>query len=108
MANPVVELGMIKMAKSLKAFRSKSMKLRILTLLCCLSFTLMTSAQASGGQIRRPTKTQQTTRKEVDRNINTGKSETPPTTPSHKARKTYTAREMYEMGLQFYDKSNYT
>lgn len=29
------------------------MKLRILTLLCCISFALMASAQASGGQIRR-------------------------------------------------------
>ena len=34
------------------------MKLRILTLLCCLSFALMASAQASGGQIRRPGKKQ--------------------------------------------------
>ena len=34
------------------------MKLRIITLLCSLSFTLMTSAQASGGQIRRPGKKQ--------------------------------------------------
>ena len=34
------------------------MKLRILTLLCCMSFTLMASAQASGGQIRRPGKKQ--------------------------------------------------
>lgn len=29
------------------------MKLRILTLLCCISFALMASAQASGGQIKR-------------------------------------------------------
>lgn len=29
------------------------MKLKIITVLCCLSFTLMASAQASGGQIRR-------------------------------------------------------
>ena len=29
------------------------MKLRIITILCCLSFTLMASAQASGGQIKR-------------------------------------------------------
>ena len=34
------------------------MKLRILILLCCMSFTLMASAQASGGQIRRPGKKQ--------------------------------------------------
>ena len=34
------------------------MKLRILTLLCCISFALMASAQASGGQIRRPGKKQ--------------------------------------------------
>ncbi len=53
MANLVAELGIIIMAKSLKAFRSKSMKLRLLTLLCCMSFTLMASAQASGGQIVR-------------------------------------------------------
>ena len=53
MVNPVAEIGMIKMAKLLKAFRSKSMKLRILILLCCMSFALMASAQASGGQITR-------------------------------------------------------
>ena len=29
------------------------MKLRLLILFCCMSFTLMTSAQASGGQIKR-------------------------------------------------------
>ena len=34
---------------------SRNMKLRLLSLFCCLSFTLMASAQASGGQIRRPT-----------------------------------------------------
>ena len=34
------------------------MKLRILILLCCMSFALMASAQASGGQIRRPGKKQ--------------------------------------------------
>lgn len=55
MVNPVAEIGMIKMAKLLKAFRSKSMKLRILILLCSMSFALMASAQASGGQIRRNT-----------------------------------------------------
>ena len=53
MVNPVAEIGMIKMAKLLKAFRSKSMKLRILILLCSMSFALMASAQASGGQIAR-------------------------------------------------------
>lgn len=34
------------------------MKLRILILLCSMSFALMASAQASGGQIRRPVKRQ--------------------------------------------------
>lgn len=34
------------------------MKLRILILLCCMSFSIMASAQASGGQIRRPGKKQ--------------------------------------------------
>ena len=56
MVNPVAEIGMIRMAKLLKAFRSKSMKLRILILLCSMSFALMASAQASGGQIRRSNK----------------------------------------------------
>ena len=37
------------------------MKLRILILLCSMSFALMASAQASGGQIRRPVKKQSTT-----------------------------------------------
>lgn len=68
MANPVVELGMIKMAKSLKAFRSKSMKLRILILLCCMSFSIMASAQASGGQIHRTQKRNIPSKKILNRN----------------------------------------
>ena len=35
-----------------------NMVLRIITLLCCLAFSLLASAQASGGQIRRPAKKQ--------------------------------------------------
>lgn len=34
---------------------------RIMTLLCCLSFSLMTLAQASGGEIRRPHTTKSNT-----------------------------------------------
>ncbi len=34
------------------------MKFRLMTLLCCLSFSLIASAQASGGQIRRPVQRQ--------------------------------------------------
>lgn len=48
------------------------MTLRLLTLFCCLSFTLMTSAQMSGGQIRRssPNYNQATKKKPVSSNSN--------------------------------------
>ena len=51
------------------------MTLRLLTLFCCLSFTLMTSAQMSGGQIRRPSphfsqNNQATKKKPVSSNSN--------------------------------------
>ena len=47
------------------------MRLRLLTILCCMSFSLMTSAQASGGQIRRPVKKQSTSRQRNDLNSST-------------------------------------
>lgn len=51
------------------------MKLRILTLLCCMSFTLMASAQASGGQIRRKkSNTSSTTKKITNERINGNRS----------------------------------
>ena len=46
------------------------MKLRILTLLCCMSFTLMTSAQASGGQIRRSSSKPKTEVKKQSKSYN--------------------------------------
>ena len=67
---------------------------RILSLLYCLSFSLMASAQASGGQIRRSAK--------IQSNVVNGT-----TAPSRKASKTYSVREMYEKGQRFYDKGNY-
>lgn len=42
------------------------MKNKLLMIICCLSFSLMASAQASGGQIRRPVKKQSTSRQRVD------------------------------------------
>ena len=71
------------------------MKIIFLTLLCCMSFSIMASAQASGGQIRRPEKTQSNVA-----NRSAFRTES----PSRKAAKTYTAREMYEKGQRFYDK----
>ncbi len=75
------------------------MKLRLLILFCCMLFTLMTSAQASGGQIIRPAKRQSS-------NV-TSK----PVTPSNNHRttptKTYTVKEQYEIGSSLYDKGNY-
>lgn len=68
------------------------MKLRLFTLFCCLTFALMASAQASGGQIRRPAKRQ---------------SSSSTATPSHNYTKTYTVKEQYEMGSSYYDKGNY-
>ena len=43
------------------------MRLRLLTILCCMSFSLMTSAQASGGQIRRSNKQPHNTNKPTSR-----------------------------------------
>lgn len=77
---------------------NRNMKIIFLTLFCCLSFSLMASAQASGGQIRRPEKTQSNV---ANRSVSRTAS------PSRKAAKTYTAREMYEMGQSFYDKGDY-
>ena len=71
------------------------MRTRIIVLLCCMSFSIMASAQASGGQIRR--NVQRTTS-----NINKRGS------LSKKTSRTYTTREMFEMGQSFYDKGNYT
>ena len=77
---------------------NRNMKIIFLTLLCCMSFSIMASAQASGGQIRRPEKTQSNV---ANRSVSRTAS------PSRKAAKTYTAREMYEMGQSFYDKGDY-
>ena len=66
-------------------------------IICCLSFSLMASAQASGGQIRRVTP------KKADNVTNR-------TVSSKKASpqvKTYTVKEQYEMGSSYYDKGNY-
>lgn len=41
------------------------MKMKLMMLICCLSFSLMALAQASGGQIRRPVKKQSTSRQRV-------------------------------------------
>ena len=71
------------------------MKTRIIVLLLCMSFSIMASAQASGGQIRR--NVQRTTSK-VNRSVS----------PSRNTSRTYTTREMFEMGKSFYDKGNYT
>lgn len=71
------------------------MKTRIIVLLLCMSFSIMASAQASGGQIRR--NVQRTTSK-VNRSVS----------PSRNKYRTYTTREMFEMGKSFYDKGNYT
>ena len=45
------------------------MKLRLLALFCCLSFSLITSAQASGGQIRRNNTTTRVVKKKKKSNI---------------------------------------
>ena len=50
------------------------MVLRILTIICCLSFSLMASAQASGGQIRRPVKKQSTVTARSNVSISRGKT----------------------------------
>ncbi len=71
------------------------MRTRIIVLLCCMSLATMALAQASGGQIRR--NVQRTTS-----NINKRGS------LSKKTSRTYTTREMFEMGQSFYDKGNYT
>jgi len=67
-------------------------KIILLPILCI--FSIVTFAQASGGQIRRSAK--------IQRNV---ANRTAP--PSRNAAKTYTAREMYEKGQRFYDKGNY-
>ena len=72
------------------------MKLRLLIFLCFLSFTLMASAQASGGQIRRPVKRQ--TKKPAPSRSSTS---------TYTATSTYTVEEQYEMGQSYYDKGNY-
>ena len=59
------------------------MKLRIITLLCCLSFALMASAQASGGQIRRSTTKPRTEVKKQPKPRNT-------TTQTEQSKPTYT------------------
>ena len=71
------------------------MRTRIIVLLCCMSFSIMASAQASGGQIRR--NVQRTTNK-VKRTVSSSGNTT----------RSYTTREMFEMGKSFYDKGNYT
>ena len=68
---------------------------RIITLFCCLSFSLMASAQASGGQIRRATPRQHNN---SNRRVASSQNTT----------KTYTVMEMFEMGQSFNDKGNYT
>ena len=71
------------------------MRTRIIVLLCCMSLATMALAQASGGQIRR--NVQRTTSKVNKRG-----------SLSKKTSRTYTTREMFEMGQSFYDKGNYT
>lgn len=71
------------------------MKFKLLTLLCYLSFTLMASAQASGGQIKRPGK---------------GLSSNPTSATiatSHSSTRSYTIKELYEKGSLYYHKGNY-
>ena len=60
-----------------------------------VAFPLLAMAQASGGQISRPTKRQssQPTRSIVTQSRNTTR--------------TYTVKEQYEMGSSYYDKGNY-
>lgn len=82
------------------------MKLRILILLCCMSFSLMASAQASGGQIRRVTPRQHhNPNRKITPSQNKQNAEV---TLSQAHPKTYTVREMFEMGQSFYDKGDYT
>lgn len=86
------------------------MKTRIIVLLCCMSFSIMASAQASGGQIRR--NVQRTTSK-VNRSFSPSRNRTTSkvnrsVSPSINTSRTYTTREMFEMGNSFYDKGNYT
>lgn len=71
------------------------MKQRLLTLFCCLSFALMASSQASGGQITRPGKRQ------------SGDPTSSTITPSRSTTRTYTVKEQYEKGSSYYDKGNY-
>ena len=71
------------------------MKIKILLTICFLVFSLMSYAQASGGQIRRPAK----------RQSNNTTSTT--VTPSRNTTKTYTVKEQYEIGSAYYDKGNY-
>jgi len=71
------------------------MNIRLLVTICCMSFSLMASAQASGGQIRR----------NVQRPANKANRMV---SPSRNTSRTYTTREMFEMGKSFYDKGNYT
>lgn len=50
------------------------MKIKLLIIICCLSFSLMSSAQASGGQIRRPVKKQSTVTARSNVSISQGKT----------------------------------
>lgn len=68
---------------------------KLLLFILLVAFPLLASAQASGGQIRR--NVQRTTSK-VNRSVS----------PSRNTSRTYTTREMFEMGKSFYDKGNYT
>lgn len=68
------------------------MKFKLMMIICCLSFSLVASAQASGGQIRRIT---------PKRSSNASSKNSSPKV------KTYTVKEQYEMGSSYYDKGNY-
>ena len=50
------------------------MKMKLMMSICCLSFSLMASAQASGGQIRRPVKKQSTVTARSNVSISQGKT----------------------------------
>ena len=82
------------------------MKIRLLITICCMLFSLLASAQASGGQIRRTTQRHydNTNRSVAPSRNNSNRS----TTHTQKTAKTYTVMEMFEMGQSFYDKGNYT
>ena len=73
------------------------MKMKLMMIICCLSFSLMASAQASGGQIRRVT----------PKRSGNASNRTVSSANAYPKTKTYTVKEQYEIGSSYYDKGNY-